>query len=51
MTKEQIELRLKEIEKAIEQSMANLNMLVGGKQECFYWLDILSKLNNQNESS
>lgn len=38
MKREIIEKRLKELEKAIEQSIANLNMLMGGKEECMYWL-------------
>lgn len=45
MTKEIIQQRLKELETAIEkqnqiinQDMANLNMLEGGKQECLFWL-------------
>ena len=44
MTKEKIEKRLQEIEKAMQQSMANHNMLEGGRQECLYWLDIISRL-------
>ena len=38
MNRESLQKRLGEIEKAIEQSMANLNMLIGGKEECLYWL-------------
>ena len=42
MDKESLQKRLAEIEKAIEQSMANLNMLMGGKQEILYWLGQVS---------
>lgn len=38
MKKENLEKRLKEIETAIAQSLVNLNMLEGGKQECLFWL-------------
>lgn len=50
MTKELLQERLKEIEKAIEnqnaivqQHMANLNMLNGGLQEILYWLKRLDE--------
>jgi len=43
MDKESIEKRLQEIEKHIQQIMANFNMLEGGKQECLYWLDKLKE--------
>lgn len=45
MDKEVLKTRLKEIEDAIQkqngvvqQAMANLNMLEGGKQELLFWL-------------
>lgn len=48
MTKESVNKRLLEIESAItntnkqiQQLMANLNMLEGGKQEALYWLNLL----------
>lgn len=43
MNKETINIRLKEIEKSIEQTIANYNVLLGGKQECLYWLDEIDK--------
>jgi hypothetical protein len=43
MTKEALEKRLREIENAIEQTLANYNVMLGGKQEILYWLDQLSK--------
>lgn len=43
MGKENLEKRLKEIENALEQSLANYNMLLGGKQECLFWLQELEK--------
>lgn len=46
MNKDNLEIRLKEIETAISntnsqinQLMANLNMLEGGKQELIYWIN------------
>lgn len=38
MTKEKYLERLAEIDRAIAQTMANLNMLEGGKQEILYWI-------------
>jgi hypothetical protein len=46
MTIEEAEKRLKEIEQAMAQNMANFNMLEGGKSELLFWLD---KLKNQPE--
>lgn len=53
MNKEIIELRLKDIEIAVKnindeisQKMANLNMLLGGKQECLFWLDQMKEENH-----
>lgn len=43
MDKESLEKRLQEIEKAMEQTLANYNLLQGGKQECIYWLEFLNK--------
>lgn len=43
MTEQSLRKRLLELEKAIEQSMANLNMLIGGKQEVLYWLGQFQK--------
>lgn len=42
MNKELLEKRISEIEKAIQQGMANVNMLMGGKEECLYWLSQLN---------
>lgn len=36
--KEMLLKRLEEIEKAIAQAMANINMMEGGKQEILYWI-------------
>lgn len=44
MNKEMIEKRLQEINKHIEQSLANLNMLMGGKEECLHWLKQLDEI-------
>ena len=38
MNKEQLQKRLEEIQKHIDQALANLNMLMGGKEECLHWL-------------
>jgi hypothetical protein len=38
MTKKDLEDRLKIIEQHIIQVTANLNMLLGGKEETLYWL-------------
>lgn len=50
MNKEAIEKRLSEIEAALKaennklnQALANINMLDGGKRECIFWLDKLEK--------
>ncbi len=37
MTKKELENRLEEIEKAMQQCVANFNMLEGAKNECLYW--------------
>jgi hypothetical protein len=54
MRKEDIQKRLEEIDKAIEkenaiinQHIANVNMLNGGKQEALYWLN---KLNHPEDA-
>jgi len=38
MKKEEVQIRIQEIEKHQQQLTANFNMLEGGKQECLYWL-------------
>ncbi len=38
MKKEDLEDRLKKVEAEIEQTLANFNMLMGGKQEILFWL-------------
>ncbi len=38
MNKEELEKRLTEIDKHLDQAMANYNVLLGGKQELQYWL-------------
>jgi hypothetical protein len=50
MDKEAIEKRLAEINKHIEQSMANINMLMGGREECTYWLKLLNGHSNPSMS-
>lgn len=42
MTKDKIEQRLMELQKALEQCVANQNMLMGGIAECRYWLTLLT---------
>lgn len=44
MNKTLLEERLKEIEQAMEQNMANFNVLQGGKNEVLFWL---SKFNQE----
>ena len=51
MDKDTLNMRLQEIEKAIEQAMANINMLLGGKQELKYWLSKLPVDNNETVSA
>jgi hypothetical protein len=43
MTKEHLQERLKEIEQAINQLVANLNMLEGRKQEIIFTLEKMDK--------
>jgi len=43
LTKNELEERLKVIEQHIAQTNANLNMLLGGKEEILYWLAQLQK--------
>lgn len=43
MTKEQIEKRIAELQKQIEQVNANGNALMGAIQDCQYWLAQLDK--------
>lgn len=50
MNKEIIEKRLAEIQKAIDQHMANLNMMMGGKEECLYWLKQLDEKSSNGMS-
>lgn len=38
MTKEQVEARLAELEKELEQLYANANAISGAIQDCKYWL-------------
>lgn len=33
-----IEENIKKVNQQIQQTMANLNLLEGGRQECLYWL-------------
>lgn len=42
MTKELIEKRLADLQKALEQSFANTNMLLGGIEECKHWLQAIN---------
>ena len=51
MTKELLEARLKEIEQALQQILANYNALEGAKQECIAWLKKLEdgELKNEHE--
>lgn len=41
MTIELLQKRLQEIEKLMQQTAANFNMLEGGKAETLYWLNRL----------
>lgn len=43
MNKEELKKRLELIEAQIKQTMANYNMLAGGKEEILYWLAELEK--------
>lgn len=43
MNKELLEKRLAEIDRHIDQALANYNVLLGGKQEVQYWLAELAK--------
>ena len=43
MDKEAVEKRLAELRKALEQTQANGNAIVGAIQECEYWLSLLDK--------
>lgn len=43
MTKEHILKRIQDIEAAIQQNLANHNVLLGGLQEVKYWLSEIEK--------
>jgi hypothetical protein len=56
MTKEELEKRLAIIESSIakhqeviQQSIANINLLQGSKNECLFWLDELAKPKSESE--
>jgi len=36
-----IEENIKKVNQEVQQGMANLNLLNGGKQECLYWMNQL----------
>lgn len=48
MKKEDLENRIKLMDQQMQQTLANYNMLQGGKEECLYWL---KSLNDQEEVS
>lgn len=48
MNKKEIELRLQEINRIMQQTAANYNMLEGGKAECEFWL---KKINDEENKS
>jgi hypothetical protein len=50
MTKDDLLKRIAEIEKAINQNLANHNVLLGGLQECKFWLAELEKDINLHKS-
>ena len=43
MNKEQLQHQLAELEKALQQSAANYNMIIGRIEECKYWLGEIEK--------
>lgn len=42
MTEVQIKERLEKLEQAKQQTLANLNAIMGGIQECNYWLSVVT---------
>jgi hypothetical protein len=42
MTQKEIQDRILEIDKEMQQLLANYNALTGMKQDCLYWLDKLN---------
>lgn len=49
MDKEKINARLAELEKARQQTLANLNAIIGAIQECNYWLAEADKPQDKEE--
>ena len=49
MNKELLEQRLDEIEKALQQLLANYNAMEGAKQECLVWLKKIDE-NKENQN-
>jgi len=43
MNKEQLQHQIAELEKALQQSAANHNMIIGRIEECRYWLAEIEK--------
>jgi hypothetical protein len=48
MNIETLEKRLREIEQVMQQTLANFNMLEGGKAEILYWLGELKKMEHKS---
>lgn len=48
MTKEQLEIRIEEIKKSLEQSAANHNALLGRLAECLHTLEMV-ELNEKSD--
>lgn len=46
MSSEDIQKRMADLERAMQQCLANYNMLQGGIEECKYWLKKLEELEN-----
>jgi hypothetical protein len=49
MTREQIEARLAELRKELEQVYANVNAYLGAIQDCEYWLAQLDEEENKGD--
>ena len=50
MDKEKIEKRIKSLEAAKEQMIANLNAIIGSINECKFWIEELSREDKEQES-
>jgi hypothetical protein len=47
MTKEEIEARIAELEKKLEEIKNNGNAIIGAIQDCKYWIEQITKSNNK----